>query len=95
VPTDRSYFPARNKNRKAPIETEISIKTASRGDGFHRISAETLNKNRISIKTASAPPSSCSNFDPRYSILPISPLSSTSPPSSFSDGPQFFQRREL
>jgi hypothetical protein len=66
VPTHRSDFPARNKNRKAPRETEISIKTAPRGDGFYGISAETLNKNRISIKTASAPPSSCSIFDPPH-----------------------------
>jgi hypothetical protein len=40
-----------NKNRTAPIETEISIKTAPRDAGFHANSAAILNRNRISIKT--------------------------------------------
>ena len=41
-----------NKNRNAPIETEISIKTAPRDAEFHEDSTATLNRNRISIKTA-------------------------------------------
>jgi hypothetical protein len=41
-----------NKNRYAPIETEISIKTASQDPGFHANSAEIFYKNRKSIKTA-------------------------------------------
>jgi hypothetical protein len=52
----RRTFPACNRNRNAPIETEISIKTAPRGDGFYGNSAETLNKNRNSIKTARITP---------------------------------------
>jgi len=41
-----------NKNRNAPIETKISIKTAAQDLGFHANSAELFHKNRKSIKTA-------------------------------------------
>jgi hypothetical protein len=42
------------KNRKTPRETEISRKTAPPGGGFYKNSAETLFKNRNSIKTTRA-----------------------------------------